>query len=313
MSGGFFGVSGVRTGFGIAFGAMFCAGISFIGLTFLDGQVPTGTAVLASIYGGQAEAAPSAPAPEVIHYNQVVHKTHWYKTAPVQQNRPAAASVGQQAARVAKVDSLIPDLDSAMIRAPRGAGVPVRFARADSWAPISFLARAKPNYSQRVVIRPAALYASTTGFSEFKRAKIEKRRAAAERCLAQAIYFEARGEPTLGQIAVANIVLNRVRSPYYPDSVCGVVFQNKHRHMSCQFTFACDGRSDQARDMSSWNGARKLARQMLKGRKRLSSMTNATFYHANYVSPKWSRKFRTVKRIGRHIFYRNNKQHTPGI
>ena len=68
----------------------------------------------------------------------------------------------------------------------------------------------------------------------------EKSRAKSEKCLAEAIYFEARGEAVRGQIAVAQVVLNRAFSGKYPDTVCGVVYQNKHRHLACQFTFACD-------------------------------------------------------------------------
>ena len=69
-------------------------------------------------------------------------------------------------------------------------------------------------------------------------------RAKAEKCLANAVYFESRGESVRGQIAVAQVVMNRVFSPFYPNDVCGVVYQNAHRHNACQFTFACDGIPD---------------------------------------------------------------------
>ena len=80
-----------------------------------------------------------------------------------------------------------------------------------------------------------------------------KDRAKAEKCLANAIYFEARNEPVRGQIAVAQVVLNRVFSPYYPGDVCGVVYQNAHRRLACQFTFACDGIPDIVREKGPWS------------------------------------------------------------
>ena len=90
-----------------------------------------------------------------------------------------------------------------------------------------------------------------------------KDRAKAEKCLASAIYFEARNEPVRGQIAVAQVVLNRVFSPYYPGDVCGVVYQNAHRRLACQFTFACDGIPDIVREKGPWSRAQKIAKQAL--------------------------------------------------
>jgi len=315
MSGVVSGVSRTRQGvfraFGLVCGAALGASVLAGGFVLVDGQLAGPAAIVTAAATQRVYPGPVATAPRTIRYNQVVYKTHWYKTRPVRISPTGSAITGQQAYRIAKADSLIPDLDGTMIRAPRGRAPAVRFARADGLVSKPFLARVAPKYSGRVMIRPAALYSSTTGFSEYKRARTQKRRAAAERCLAQAIYFEARGEPMLGQIAVANIVLNRVKSTYYPNTVCGVVYQNYKNYKRCQFTFACDGRSDQPRDMKSWARSERLARQILQGRKRLASMTNATFYHATYVNPKWSREFSTVKRIGKHIFYRNEKQLRP--
>ncbi len=121
-------------------------------------------------------------------------------------------------------------------------------------------------------------------------------------CLAQAVYFEARGEPFEGQLAVAQVVMNRVADRRYPDTVCGVVFQNEHRRHRCQFSFACDGKSDRARDARAWRDARKLAAMVFAFD--LKDVTgNATHYHADYVDPKWSRVLPLTTVIGRHLFY----------
>jgi spore germination cell wall hydrolase CwlJ-like protein len=126
----------------------------------------------------------------------------------------------------------------------------------------------------------------------------------AERCLAQAIYFEARAEPVRGQQAVAQVVLNRVFSPYYPKDVCSVVFQNAHRHLSCQFTFACDGKPEAIRERGSWARANRIARQALHANFWLPEVAKATHYHATYVSPNWIRDMKVMVRHGVHIFYR---------
>src|SRR6202008_3628337 len=86
-----------------------------------------------------------------------------------------------------------------------------------------------------------------------------KARAKAEQCLANAVYFEARGEPVRGQIAVAQVVMNRVFSGYYPNDVCGVVYQDSHRHLACQFTFAGDGSPDRIDERDAWARAREIA------------------------------------------------------
>ena len=122
-------------------------------------------------------------------------------------------------------------------------------------------------------------------------------------CLATAIYFEARGEPDTGQIAVAQVVTNRVRSSYYPDSICGVVYQNKHWRNRCQFSFACDRIPDRVRDQSSWDKAMVFARDVLAGKSFLKTVNDSTHYHADYVHPRWVRGMVKRDKIGRHIFY----------
>lgn len=122
-------------------------------------------------------------------------------------------------------------------------------------------------------------------------------------CLATAIYFEARGESRRGQIAVAQVVLNRVRSPDYPDTICNVVYQNSHKK-GCQFSFACDGIPDRITEKKAWARARAIAGEFTSGRLLLAELAGATHYHARYVSPKWAPKMRRLARIGQHIFYR---------
>jgi spore germination cell wall hydrolase CwlJ-like protein len=129
-------------------------------------------------------------------------------------------------------------------------------------------------------------------------------RAKAEKCLANAIYFEARGEPARGQIAVAQVVMNRVFSGYYPNNVCGVVYQDSHRHLACQFTFACDGRRDRVDELDAWVRAREIARDTLDGKFWLADVGKATHYHAYWVHPRWIREMRKLDRIGVHTFYR---------
>src|SRR6185437_11038380 len=114
-----------------------------------------------------------------------------------------------------------------------------------------------------------------------------KVRAKSEKCLAEAVYFEARGEAVRGQIAVAQVVMNRAFSGFYPTTVCGVVYQNKHHHMACQFTFACDNVPDVVREPDMWDRARKIAKAMLDGQLWLPEVGKSTHYHAYWVHPSW--------------------------
>lgn len=126
----------------------------------------------------------------------------------------------------------------------------------------------------------------------------------AERCLANAIYFEARSEPIRGQMAVAQVVINRVFSGFYPNDVCGVVYQNANRHLSCQFTFACDGKSKAITERSHWAVANRIARQTLDGQIYVPEVGKSTHYHAAYVHPNWAHEMRKLVRFGLHSFYR---------
>ena len=134
------------------------------------------------------------------------------------------------------------------------------------------------------------------------------------KCLADAIYFEARGESRLGQIAVAQVVVNRLRSRAYPDTICGVVYQDQDARHRCQFSFACDGISDRIADRASWRRAMALARDILSDGDRLflAEVGNSTNYHATYVSPQWAGDMKKMDTIGRHVFYEPQRRRSSG-
>jgi spore germination cell wall hydrolase CwlJ-like protein len=138
----------------------------------------------------------------------------------------------------------------------------------------------------------------------FNAATAEDRRRA-ERCLTQAVYYEAALESTLGQEAVAQVVLNRVRDPNYPSTVCGVVFEGAERATGCQFSFTCDGSLAQGPVDWAWRRAEAVARRALAGHVAVEVGT-ATHYHADYVHPWWAPTVTKIRQIGAHIFYRWN-------
>ncbi len=123
------------------------------------------------------------------------------------------------------------------------------------------------------------------------------------KCLAEALYFEARGETIKGQMAVAEVILNRVDSRKFPNSVCGVVHQGGEARYACQFSYHCDGRKEVYHEVEAYERAGKLALIMLEGRTR-SLTDGATFYHNLGVNPRWSRKMAETAEIGTHVFYR---------
>lgn len=138
--------------------------------------------------------------------------------------------------------------------------------------------------------------------------------AAAElKCLSDAIYFEARGESYNGQIAVAEVILNRAELPAFPNSVCGVVYQGQHRMFACQFSFVCDGKPEVIGDQRAYRRAQEIAKLVLGGERRGVSAgggkDKATHYHASSVSPSWSQAFKRTATIGEHVFYaRQNRR-----
>jgi spore germination cell wall hydrolase CwlJ-like protein len=124
------------------------------------------------------------------------------------------------------------------------------------------------------------------------------------RCLSEALYFEARGESVRGQFAVAEVILNRVDSALYPDTVCGVIHQGTGRKYQCQFTYTCDGIPDVIHEKDAFETSAKVASVMASGAPRALT-EGATHYHTKAVRPNWSRTFPRTATIGVHHFYRH--------
>lgn len=126
------------------------------------------------------------------------------------------------------------------------------------------------------------------------------------RCLAEALYFEARGETPEGIAAVSEVILNRADSPRFPNSVCGVINDgtNRGRH-SCQFSYNCDGKAEYITDQNAYIRVGKIARAMMDGAPRILT-DGATFYHTSSVNPSWSEVFHRTATIGYHHFYRRS-------
>ena len=122
-------------------------------------------------------------------------------------------------------------------------------------------------------------------------------------CLAEALYFEARGEPIQGQLAVGEVILNRVEDTRYPSSICRVINQGTGRRFACQFTYTCDGKLETVHERKPYEMALKIAKILMTTHD--GKLTRgSTHYHSNYVNPRWSKKFERVAKFGRHIFYR---------
>jgi spore germination cell wall hydrolase CwlJ-like protein len=129
------------------------------------------------------------------------------------------------------------------------------------------------------------------------------------RCLTEAIYHEARGEPLAGQFAVAEVILNRVDAANFPGSVCGVVHQGVDNGRGCQFSYACNGRSRAMAERGARELAARIAQVMLMGAARQLT-DGATHFHTRHVSPRWARVYERTAQIGAHLFYRQPIQVT---
>ncbi|MEC7763975.1 MAG: cell wall hydrolase [Pseudomonadota bacterium] len=123
------------------------------------------------------------------------------------------------------------------------------------------------------------------------------------RCFTEALYFEARGETHKGLFAVAEVILNRVESPAFPNSLCGVIRQGTGRRHACQFSFTCDGEPETVHNRAAWERVGKVARVMMDGAPRTLT-SGATFYHTTHVQPGWARRLAHTAQIGVHRFYR---------
>jgi spore germination cell wall hydrolase CwlJ-like protein len=170
---------------------------------------------------------------------------------------------------------------------------PIEVAAAPVSAPRDPRKVARANVSKRDVSRPD--YASLIGAAKSDRE---------QKCLAEGVYFEARSEPEAGQAAVAQVILNRAKSGLYPTSVCGVVYQNRHRFKACQFSFACEGKSLRITEPEAWRTAVRIAREVTDGQTYLADVGGSTHYHATYVRPHWARKLERMDKIGVHVFYK---------
>jgi hypothetical protein len=122
-------------------------------------------------------------------------------------------------------------------------------------------------------------------------------------CMATGIYFEARGESYRGQVAVGQVIMNRVQHKLYPDSICGVVFQNQSKRNACQFSFACDGIPEKITEKKAWAQAQQIAKEVVSGKEYLSEVGYSTHYHATYVYPHWAPRMKKTAKIGTHVFY----------
>ena len=158
------------------------------------------------------------------------------------------------------------------------------------------------------LVTPAA---APKGAVQFSRGWIDAQPAASGsaqwRCLAEALYFEARGETLKGQFAVAEVIMNRVKSSRFPGDVCAVIKQGTGKKYQCQFTYTCDGYAEVISEPGAFARVGKVARYMLDGR--VPSLTDgATHYHTTAVRPRWSKVYTRTAQIGVHLFYRHTYQ-----
>lgn len=170
--------------------------------------------------------------------------------------------------------------------------------RARGGATLFESADARAMMVQAVLRGPSA--ASDAAAAPAPEAAIDARQHA---CLSQAIYYEARGESQRGQVAVAEVIVNRVRSSAYPSTICGVVYQGSHRATGCQFTFTCDGSLRHRPRGRAWDRAQRVATAVMLGYTRPVT-GSATHYHTTAVDPVWSAGLVETTRVGTHIFYR---------
>ena len=174
-------------------------------------------------------------------------------------------------------------------------------ATAEARAEIS-TPRLKPAPSPARMVAAGAPIADLVAF-DFTDFDVARLQAEERTCLAEAIYYEARSESRVGRMAVADVILNRVASPVYPDTICGVVYQGSERRTGCQFSFTCDGSMKSRRNQRQWREAELLAGAVLAG-VRKPVTRGATHYHADYVSPPWAENLSPTATIGTHKFYR---------
>lgn len=152
----------------------------------------------------------------------------------------------------------------------------------------------------RVLMRPVGADLRTFDASHINSARFS---AAEINCLAEAIYYEARGESFAGQAAVAEVIMNRVSHRVYPDTICGVVYEGSERTTGCQFSFTCDGSMDRAPRGRSWRRSQLVSEHVAIGFAPPQTR-RATHYHTTAINPYWSGSLVQTSQIGTHVFYR---------
>jgi hypothetical protein len=165
----------------------------------------------------------------------------------------------------------------------------------------------EPEQPVEAIVNPASLVLRTApvDVSPLVRQLVVEKLLADERCLAEAMYYEARGEGVDGEKAIAEVVFHRMRSPGFPRSICGVVYQGAVLGHGCQFSFACSGEMEQPKSVGAWARARRLAGRILTGLVQLGDETeDAISFHAVHVQPGWSDSLVRTIQIGNHVFYR---------
>ena len=184
-------------------------------------------------------------------------------------------------------------------------------AQACSWNNFGAPPKAVAENQNNPVLPPVAeqanqtIYSVTSTFASWRhKIKTFAYTRIQESCLTTAIYFEARSESQLGQLAVATVILNRAKASH-SSSICGVVYKGASHLNSCQFSFACDGKADLVDDVRAWKAALDVTAVALSDdmKGRMQTVATATHYHADYVDPYWAKSLTRLTKIGRHIFY----------
>jgi len=158
---------------------------------------------------------------------------------------------------------------------------------------------------RELLTRPQAPQAQTVEFSrKWVDAQPKPKKTGEWQCLAEALYFEARGETVKGQFAVAEVIMNRANSERFPDTLCGVINQGTGKRYQCQFTYTCDGRAEVIAEPRAYERVGKVAQAVIDG-KAPALTDGATHYHTTAVSPRWARVYTRTARIGVHLFYRH--------
>jgi spore germination cell wall hydrolase CwlJ-like protein len=251
-------------------------------------------ALLAAL--GVAMAASSAPRPEV---NRTAEAVARITGGDLSDKGLAAMAARMDPAQLAQA-----------MRADPALRTPALYGLTPGWESLTL--GGKPSLDQGVIgldaqrlnaAMPTSAGALRPALPFVFHAATEADRQRALRCLTQGIYYEAALESTEGQEGVAQVILNRVRDPNYPNTVCGVVFQGAERTTGCQFSFTCDGSLAQAPVGWAWDRARIVATRALAGHV-ATKVGTATHYHADYVHPWWSPTLAKITQIGAHIFYR---------